>query len=54
MDAKKILDTIAEISAWKGDVYKLAYVIADAQKEESAALLDREGYHDLAELVRGA
>ena len=54
MDAKRIIEIINDMSMWRGDVYKLAYAIAEEQKEASAILADGNGQPELAELIRSS
>jgi hypothetical protein len=52
MDAKKILETVADVGSWKGDVYKLAYAIADIQKETDATIAENGGSVEIATAIR--
>ena len=54
MDAKRILEIVSDMSMWRGDVYKLAYAIAEEQKEASALIAEANGNLELAEFIRGA
>lgn len=52
MDAKRILEIVSDMSMWRGDVYKLAYAIAEEQKEASAVIAEEMEHPDTAELIR--
>lgn len=49
---KTIIDLVADFSQWKGDMYRLAALVAAAQKEKIADKLEAAGYPEAAELVR--
>jgi hypothetical protein len=54
MDAKRILEIVSDMSMWRGDIYKLAYAIAEEQKEESAIIAEEADQPDVASMIRGA
>jgi hypothetical protein len=54
MNAKRILEIVSDMSMWRGDVYKLAYAIAEEQKEVSAIIAEETGHPDTAELIRAS
>jgi hypothetical protein len=54
MDAKRILEIINDLSIWRGDIYKLAYAIAEEQKEESAVIAEEANQLDIASMIRNA
>lgn len=49
---KYILDIVSNFSLWKGDTYRLASLIAAAQKEADAQKLDAAEMPEAAEIVR--
>lgn len=48
---KPILDLIANFHQWKGDTYRLASLIVEAQKEADRAKLIAAGFPEAAELI---
>lgn len=46
---KRILDLVNDFSAWKGDTYKLAMLVAALQKAIDADKLAELGYPELSE-----
>jgi hypothetical protein len=48
---KGILDLINNYPAWKGDVYRLAALIVEEQKEIDRAKLIEAGYEDAAQVI---
>lgn len=49
---RRILDLVGNFSAWKGDTYRLAALIAEQQKEIDAEKLEAAGQTDAAAVVR--
>ena len=54
MNAKRILEIVNDMNLWRGDVYKLAYAIAEEQKEAISLIVEESGYPDVAELIRAS
>lgn len=52
MDAKRILQVIESVKEWRGDVYKLAMLIAAEQRETDAQRAEDAGQLELAEQIR--
>lgn len=50
---KRLLDVVTDFSQWKGDTYRLASLVAEAQKQIDADKLEAADMHDAAEIVRG-
>lgn len=49
---KYLLDIVSNFSLWKGDTYRLASLVAAAQKEHDAQKIDAAEMYDAAEIVR--
>lgn len=49
---KYMLEIVSNFSLWKGDTYRLASLIAAAQKEADAQKLDAAEMPEAAEIVR--
>ena len=54
MDAKALLEIVQDMSVWKGDVYKLAFAVAEAQKEVAATIAEANGSQEIADAIRGS
>jgi len=52
MDGKRILAIIADVSLWRGDVYRLATIVAAEQRETDATKVEELGYAEVAESIR--
>ena len=52
MDAKRILQVIESVKEWRGDVYKLAMLIAAEQRETDAQRAEDAGQLELADQIR--
>ena len=52
MEAQSLLKIVQDMPAWRGDVYRLATLVAEAQKEESAAVAENAGFTEAADLIR--
>ena len=52
MDAKRILQIIESVKEWRGDVYKLAMLIAAEQRETDAQRAEDAGQLELADQIR--
>ena len=52
MDAKRILGIIADINLWRGDVYRLATIVAGEQRETDAATAEALEATAVAEAIR--
>lgn len=52
MDAKQLLDIVQNVKLWKGDVFTLAKVVSETQKEADAALAEAADQPDLAQSIR--
>lgn len=50
---KSLLDIVSDFALWKGDAYRLAVLVATAQKEADAQKLDAAEMPEAAEIVRG-
>jgi hypothetical protein len=48
---KTILDIIGNFAAWRGDTYRLAMLIVEAQKEVDKAALIAAGFTEAAEIL---
>lgn len=48
---KSILDIIADFPLWKGDSYRLASLIVEAQKDIDRQLLIDNGFPEASELI---
>ena len=57
MDAKAILAIVQDMGTWRGDVYKLAYAVAEAaeaaQRETDAQLAESMGELEAGRAIRG-
>lgn len=51
MDHKHILELIENFPLWKGDVYRLAVLVAEAQKEAIKTKLEDAGHAEAAGLI---
>jgi hypothetical protein len=49
---KSILDIVNDISAWRGNAYTLAQLVAAKQKELDAAAVETAGHPEAAEVLR--
>lgn len=49
---KRILDVVSDFAAWKGDTYRLAARVAEAQRAIDAEKLDAAELPEAAEIVR--
>jgi len=54
MDAKQLLEIVQNVKLWKGDVFTLATVVAETQKEIAANLADEAEQAELAQRIREA
>ena len=54
MEAKQILEIVQDFTQWKGDSYRLAYLIADAQKEAAAKIAEEHDELEIADMIRGS
>ena len=45
---KRILDLIADFAVWKGDTYRIAMLIVEAQKEIDRETLIAAGFQEAA------
>jgi hypothetical protein len=54
MDAKRILGIIADVNLWRGDVYRLATIIAEEQREADALKAEALDAPEIAEAIREA
>ena len=48
---KRILDVVTNFSGWRGDTYRLAALVAEAQKQIDAAKLVAADMPDAAALI---
>ena len=48
---KRILDLIANFAVWKGDTYRLAMLIVEAQKEIDREALIAAGFQEASEAL---
>jgi len=48
---KRILELIADFALWRGDTYRLAMLIAEAQKEIDRETLVAAGFHEASEIL---
>lgn len=48
---KTLLDIISNFPAWRGDAYRLAMLIAEAQKEADKAALIAAGFTEASEIL---
>ena len=48
---KSILDIVGDFGAWRGDTYRLASLVAIAQKEADRNTLIAAGFADAAEAL---
>lgn len=48
---KRILELVADFSQWKGDTYRLAMLVAEAQKEIDREKLVAAGLPEAAEVI---
>lgn len=48
---KRILDLVGDFTQWKGDSYKLAALVADAQKQLDREALIAAGHEAAAEAI---
>ena len=53
MDSKRILELVADVTVWRGDVYRLAVIIAEEQREDAAQVAEAAERPDIAEKIRG-
>lgn len=54
METKQILEIVNDVTIWKGDVYKLAYAIVEAQKEFDAVIAETAEQQEVADLIRSS
>lgn len=47
----RILDLIADFHSWRGDTYRLAMLIVEAQKEIDREKLTAAGFADAVEVI---
>ena len=52
MNQADLLAIVQNFSAWQGNTYKLAAMVAEAQREVDAAKCDAAGQPDLAIAIR--
>ena len=52
MKAQELLLLVQDFAQWKGDVYRLAVIVAEKQRMEDADKVEAAGYTDLAEEIR--
>jgi len=48
---KSILAIVSDFSQWKGDTYRLAALVADAQREADKSKLAELGYTEASEAL---
>lgn len=53
MDARELKLLVDNFPEWSGNTYKLATLIAEAQREKDAQRVEDAGYPDLASELRG-
>lgn len=52
MDARRLLEIVQDFKEWRGDVYKLAVLVASEQRETDAQKAEEAGQQELADLIR--
>lgn len=52
MNTRRLLDIIQDVKQWRGDVYKLAVLVASEQREADALKAEAAGFPELAEQIR--
>lgn len=52
MDLVAIKTLVNDFSQWRGDTFRLAALVAAAQRERDIACLEAEGHTDAAEFLR--
>ena len=52
MTVAQVLEVVQDFSQWRGDVYKLAMIIRERQKEDDAVLVETKS-PEAAQDIRG-
>jgi hypothetical protein len=54
MTSKEIIELVADFSAWQGNTYSLAVLIAQRQREDDAAIAEANGQQEVADAIRAS
>jgi hypothetical protein len=54
MTSNEIIELVADFSAWQGNTYSLAVLIAQRQREDDAVIAEANGQQESADAIRAS